>query len=90
MGSHQPGASYLVSGICTVCGLSHVDGDRLGRLRRALPLTLEQCRERWPCLYDGATRSSAERLLFRDLRRVHAIPRRRGEVDTEYDLRRSR
>lgn len=62
----------LVDGrYCTRCGYSHAREDRLARIRRMLPCSIEEIRAAWPCLYAD---EDGHELARRDLRGVGATP----------------
>lgn len=59
--------------ICDECGYSHAREDRIRVLLRMLPCSSEQIRAAHPCWWDGPKHSARERMLYRDLRSVHAV-----------------
>ena len=58
---------------CLYCGLRHDMAERAEWLRRVLPLTNDQIRERRAHVYASVPRAAGDRMLARDLVRVGAV-----------------
>ena len=66
------GSPFLDEALCPDCGLSHAVKHRLIRLKLLLPASAKEIVAAYPCTYKVRNRDGDSRLLYRDLKRLHA------------------